>query len=1054
MLPEGPSGHGAAPEPPEARPVTAAVASGAVGRLLQKHQHGEPEASSELVALVEAEIQRRAPAQHRERAGASADEQLANLLSTILSECALAPDDRGPFFAVYAKAVRRVLCEAVSRPGSNLSAVDDGLGVTAAPEMLAAIDRVLAALERVNTRLVTAFDCLYFARLTEEETAAALSTDVASVRREWIRARAWVLKELTAGVGTGAQHDVTLTNAVWVDAVLRNAVILPPDERDAFLEQCHAAAPGLRQDVEDLLHLSEADVAGPEPDDVPPAMVWAALSGSRTPPPLDTTSASPAVSADPPALPRPKIDLQLELDRPYAPAQTVAPDPPRPIITTDDGVRLGAWRVISRISSRGGAALEEVARDGRSERAAGWLMPVACGPSAAALFFSERCRHLSALRHPGLARILDWGESSDGRLFVVREYATGQSIDRHCDEQQLDTVARVRLLVRLCGAVQHAHRLLIAHGSIHASNVIVEGDQVTLVDCGLPSLITVLSEQPPVTARRHAGESGSAGVDAASVAGDVRQLGALLASLLGDVPTVRSAGGDVLTTRDGAVDFGGDLGAIVRVALGRDPHHRYPSVGAFRTDLQRWLERRPVSARSGVFYRSERFVSRRWKEMALAAGVVLLAGTALGPRLSTWYASAADPGRSSGAVSVLDGLLAAGSGEVVAGPPGARGFVDRAAALVRRDLAGQPSEQARLLLSVARSYVAVGAPQPALDALEEALLLRTSLHGEDSLEVAQVLHPLGEVRHMLGRIDEAEASLRMAAAIQSLRLGPADPATVGSNVALASALRARGDHAAAERLLRAAIEALGAAGDSLDARSGDLRIRTLTALAAVLRERGVSAEAIAFCREALAVAPGGSREGDEARALAQLELARLLLARVDLDEADSNLTAARTTLRRLYPADHPALLDLLLVQARLRLEQGRTADTRAAIDEAQRIQRYGLGVFTPAVPAIRAVDAELARREGRLDDAVALARLALDESERSGVPAYPLTIEARATLGESLIGLNRRDEAGVVIARALADAEQLTTDGDPRLTRLRMGMLAVTTGRGPAGAPR
>jgi len=48
----------------------------------------------------------------------------------------------------------------------------------------------------VQDRLARLVECRYFAGLTEEETAEALGVSVRTVQRDWIRARAWLLKTL------------------------------------------------------------------------------------------------------------------------------------------------------------------------------------------------------------------------------------------------------------------------------------------------------------------------------------------------------------------------------------------------------------------------------------------------------------------------------------------------------------------------------------------------------------------------------------------------------------------------------------------------------------------------------------------------------------------------------------------------------------------------------------------------------------------------------------------------------------------------------------------
>jgi RNA polymerase sigma factor (TIGR02999 family) len=63
-------------------------------------------------------------------------------------------------------------------------------------DRILAIDQAVTALGQVQARLARLVECRYFAGLTEEETAEALGVSVRTVQRDWIRARAWLLKTL------------------------------------------------------------------------------------------------------------------------------------------------------------------------------------------------------------------------------------------------------------------------------------------------------------------------------------------------------------------------------------------------------------------------------------------------------------------------------------------------------------------------------------------------------------------------------------------------------------------------------------------------------------------------------------------------------------------------------------------------------------------------------------------------------------------------------------------------------------------------------------------
>jgi RNA polymerase sigma factor (TIGR02999 family) len=62
---------------------------------------------------------------------------------------------------------------------------------------LVALDEALQRLAIEAPRLAEVVECRFFGGLTEEETAQALDSSVRTVQREWVRARAWLFRELS-----------------------------------------------------------------------------------------------------------------------------------------------------------------------------------------------------------------------------------------------------------------------------------------------------------------------------------------------------------------------------------------------------------------------------------------------------------------------------------------------------------------------------------------------------------------------------------------------------------------------------------------------------------------------------------------------------------------------------------------------------------------------------------------------------------------------------------------------------------------------------------------
>jgi RNA polymerase sigma factor (TIGR02999 family) len=112
--------------------------------------------------------------------------------------------NRGHFLAVAAQAMRRVLVDyavaaRAQKRGGRLQRVslDDAMLRAERPlEQLIAVDDLLHRLEILNPRLTRVVECRFFSGMSIEETASALQSSPATVKRDWALARAWLYREL------------------------------------------------------------------------------------------------------------------------------------------------------------------------------------------------------------------------------------------------------------------------------------------------------------------------------------------------------------------------------------------------------------------------------------------------------------------------------------------------------------------------------------------------------------------------------------------------------------------------------------------------------------------------------------------------------------------------------------------------------------------------------------------------------------------------------------------------------------------------------------------
>ena len=110
--------------------------------------------------------------------------------------------DRAHLLAIAAHAMRQVLVDharerhaAKRGPAWVRTTLTDGVSSTDLdPATLLAIDD---ALERLDPRQRQVVECRYFAGLDDEEIASALGVTARTVRRDWVKARAWLNRWLS-----------------------------------------------------------------------------------------------------------------------------------------------------------------------------------------------------------------------------------------------------------------------------------------------------------------------------------------------------------------------------------------------------------------------------------------------------------------------------------------------------------------------------------------------------------------------------------------------------------------------------------------------------------------------------------------------------------------------------------------------------------------------------------------------------------------------------------------------------------------------------------------
>lgn len=109
------------------------------------------------------------------------------------------------------------------------------------------------------------------------------------------------------------------------------------------------------------------------------------------------------------------------------------------------------------------------------------------------LAFRKEAQAVSALRHDGIASVLDFGQTKSGKPYMVLEFLEGMPLSELLRENPfLEGDVRVALLVDVCDALAYAHDNDIVHGDLNASNVMVvdeDGEKAAkVIDFGLAGI--------------------------------------------------------------------------------------------------------------------------------------------------------------------------------------------------------------------------------------------------------------------------------------------------------------------------------------------------------------------------------------------------------------------------------------------------------------------------------------------------------------------------------------------------------------------------------------
>ncbi len=341
----------------------------------------------------------------------------------------------------------------------------------------------------------------------------------------------------------------------------------------------------------------------------------------------------------------PAESVLLSLARAVAgePTGTGSPSWPRLDLSDPKQREFGDYELLEEIG-RGGMGVVYRARQRSLDRevAIKFIADWFADPTGVARFLAE-ARAAARLLHPNIVPVHEVG-SVEGMHYFSMPLIRGRSLATLLDQGTLSPTDATALLLKLCDAIDYAHRLGLLHLDLKPANVLMDArDEPQVADFGLA---------------RHVDEKG--GVDAQEVSGtpqfmapeqilikqyrltaatDIYALGAVLYRCLtgvsphgdghADDVIRRAAAGRIRPPHELVPKLSRDLDAICMKCLELQPSDRYASVALFADDLRRVRDGFPVSVRPLGLFESLRRWSREEPILPVLKGVLLFVMAAL-----------------------------------------------------------------------------------------------------------------------------------------------------------------------------------------------------------------------------------------------------------------------------------------------------------------------------------------------------------------------------------------------------------------------------------------
>jgi serine/threonine protein kinase len=268
--------------------------------------------------------------------------------------------------------------------------------------------------------------------------------------------------------------------------------------------------------------------------------------------------------------------------------------------TGEVGSVVGHYRITRTLNTGGMGSVFRAEHELLGKPAAIKLLrdELSTNPEMIERFFNE-ARAATAIRHPGIVDVFDFGYHEDGRAYLVMEFLEGQTLAARLERGRMTEVAAAVIARGIASALAAAHGRNIIHRDLKPENVFLvpdpdmpTGERPKVLDFGIAKLVDdpsfrasqtqtgALMGTPMYMAPEQA--RAAAAIDPRA---DLYSLGCMLYEMLtGGPPFVAEGAGEIIALQMFGVPeppsahlavISPDMDAIVMRLLEKDPEARY-----------------------------------------------------------------------------------------------------------------------------------------------------------------------------------------------------------------------------------------------------------------------------------------------------------------------------------------------------------------------------------------------------------------------------------------------------------------------------------------------